>query len=70
MYRLLQVCILAHYKLKQHLIYFSYQPVPFIAGLWVNEEQNISFTLIVNDFKVKYTDMKNVKYLIDALEKE
>ena len=70
MYGLPQAGILAHQKLKQHLKTFGYEPVPFTAGLWINREQNISFTLVVDDFGVKYTDMKNVKHLIDALEME
>ena len=70
MYGLSQVGILAHQKLKKYLKPFGYEPVEFTLGLWVNKQQNILFTLVVDDFGVKYIDLKNAKHLIDALEKE
>ena len=65
-----QAGILAHKKLKKHLKPFGYEPVTFTPGLWINKEQNISFTLVVDDFGVKHVDFKNAKHLIDALEQE
>ena len=70
MHGLPQAGILAHIKLKNYLKPFGHEPVKFTPGLWVNKEQNISFTLVLDDFGVKCTDFKNAKHLIDALEKE
>ena len=68
MYSLPQAGILAHKQLKKHLKPFGYEPVTFTPGLWLNKLQNISFTLVVDDFGVKYIHEKNAKHLIDALE--
>ena len=42
------------------MVQFEYRLVPFAVGLWINKEQNILFTLVVNNFRVKYADMKNI----------
>ena len=70
MYELPQAGILAHRKLVKYLKPYGYEPVVFTPGLMVNKIQKISFALVVDDFRVKYADLKNAKHLIDALEIE
>ena len=71
MYGLPQAGRLAHDELKTHLQPYGYKPVTYTPGLWVNEKRNISFTLVVDDFGIKY-DLSNnhLKHLIYALEQK
>jgi len=71
MYGLPQAGRLAHDGLKQHLAPYGYAPVTYTPGLWVNKRRQISFTLVVDDFGIKY-DLSNnhIHHLINALEKK
>ena len=40
-----------------------------MPGLWTHETRPISFTLVVDDFGVKYTREKDVHHLMSALKK-
>lgn len=70
MYGLPQAGILANKKLVKYLRPFGYIPVPLTPGLWKHVTKPISFTLIVDDFGVKYTDKSDVLHLISALEQQ
>jgi hypothetical protein len=47
------------------------EPVTYTPGLWVNIKRKISFTLVVDDFGIKYDlSNNNLKHLIYALEQK
>jgi hypothetical protein len=54
MYGLKQAGLLANHLLQTRLAPFGYYPAQHTPGLWLNKTRPISFTLIVDDFAVKY----------------
>ena len=62
---------LAHDDLITHLQPYGYKPVTHTPGLWVNEERQISFALVVDDFGIKH-DLENhhLQHLINALKQK
>ena len=56
MYGLKQAGKLAHEDLKLHLASHRYKPIKFTLWLWRHELSRLTFTLIVDDFRVKYTN--------------
>ena len=42
--------------IKNHLAPYNYKPVTYAPGLWINTSNNITFTLIVGDFGVSYSE--------------
>jgi hypothetical protein len=60
---------IANDKLQKHLKQFGYAPVPRTPSLWKHESRPVSFTLVVDDFGVKYVDKANADHLIQALQK-
>ena len=67
MYGLPQAGKLAHDRLVEFLKPHGYIPVPFTPGLWRHTSRPISFTLVVDDFGVKYTCRKDAEHLMDSL---
>jgi hypothetical protein len=67
-YGLSQSGYLAHEDLKKNLAEFGYAPAKRTHGLWFHKTRNISFTLVVDDFGVKYVDKADALHLINALE--
>lgn len=67
MYGLKQAGILAHNELKQHLEPYGYAPVKHTPGLWRHTNDPTTFTLVVNDFGIKYTNKNQVNHLLQAL---
>jgi hypothetical protein len=39
-----------------------------IPGLWTHETRQICFTLVVNNFAIKFTKMEDAQHLIEALK--
>ena len=68
MHEFSQIGMLAHKDLKQQLASHSYTPVTFILGLWTYESHWISFTLVVNDFGIKYTSLSSLNHLLNVLK--
>jgi hypothetical protein len=64
-----QAGILANKKLKQKLAPFGYHECKNTPGLWYHETRNITFTLVVDNFGVKYVDTTNVEHLISSIKK-
>ena len=62
-----QAGILANKRLHQKLAPFGYKEHVNTPGLWYHEMRPISFTLVVNDFGVKYVNKDNVDHLIASL---
>ena len=58
---------IAYYELKKHLKPFGYAPTKQAPGMWKHSTNSIIFTLIVDDFGIKHTTMKDVTRLIQAL---
>ncbi len=63
-----QVGILENKRLRQYLAPFGYYKCINTPGLWYHETWPISFTLIVNNFGVKYIDKVEVDHLIASIE--
>jgi len=68
MYGLPQAGRLAHDELVQHLAPYGYAPVKFTPGLWTNTILGITFTLVVDDFGIKYNSLHHLHHLKAALE--
>jgi hypothetical protein len=68
MYGLPQAGILAHDRLVEHLARHGYIKTPHTAGLFRHVTRPIQFTLVVDDFGVKYTGTENAQHLIDTLQ--
>jgi hypothetical protein len=54
MYGLKQAELLANQLLQTRLAPFGYYPARHTPGLWLHKTRPISFTLVVDDFTVKY----------------
>ena len=60
---------IANDRLKAHLAHFGFVHVPRTPALWKHNTKPILFSLIVDDFGVKYTGKENSDHLIQALQK-
>ena len=67
MYGLPQAGKLAQDKLVTHLASHGYHMCPNTTCLFKHESRPIEFTLIVDDFAVMYTDIRDANHLIAAL---
>ncbi|KAL7447610.1 hypothetical protein ACHAXS_000009 [Conticribra weissflogii] len=68
MYGLPQASILANQLLKKRLAKYGYYKVPHTPGLWKHHLRPIQFTLVVDDFGIKYVNKKDAKHLLNALK--
>ena len=53
-------------KLKLHLAKFVYKPAPITPGLWQNQTYSLQFSLVVDDFGVKYERQEDITHLLDS----
>jgi hypothetical protein len=67
MYGLKQAGLLANQLLQTRLAPFGYYPVRHNPGLWLHKTRTISFTLVVDDFAVKYVGKHHAEHLRNAL---
>jgi hypothetical protein len=67
MYGLNQAGRLANQLLQTRLAPFGYYPARHTPGLWLYKTRPISFTLVVDDFAVKYVGKQHVEHLRNAL---
>ena len=70
MYRLKQEGIIAHKALIHHLAPFGYHTARHTPGLWQHETKDTIFTLVVDDFAIKYTSIDNAQDLLHALKEK
>ena len=70
MYGLLHVGKIANNRLLKHLALCKYAPVKHTPGLWQHKTRLITFTLVVDDFGIKYTDLADVNQLQNTLRKQ
>ena len=68
MYGLPHAGIIANELLEKRLNKKGYFQSTLVPGLWTHETRPISFTLVVDDFGVKYTREKDVHHLMSALK--
>jgi hypothetical protein len=68
MYGLPQAGKLAHDLLQECLVKHGYAPIPNTTCLWTHTTRPITFTLVVNDFGVKYIGKENAEHFKTALK--
>ena len=67
MYGLKQAGIMANMKLTKHLDKFGYYPVQHTIGLWRHKTRATIFTLVVEDFAIKYATHQDADHILQAL---
>jgi hypothetical protein len=67
MYGLKQAGLLANQLLQTRLAPFGYYPARHTPGLWLHKTRPILFTLIVEDFAVKYVGKHRAEHIWNAL---
>ncbi len=68
MYSLPQAGLLANELLEKCLNKHGYQQSKLVPGLWKHDTRPIRFTLVVNDFGIKYIDEEHAQHLKNALK--
>ena len=63
-----QAGILANKRLRRKLAPFGYYECVNTPGLWYHETRPITFTLVVNNFGVKYVNKADVDHLIASIK--
>jgi hypothetical protein len=63
-----QAEILANKKLKRKLALFGYRKCINTPGLWKHESRPLTFTLVVDDFGVKYEIKEDAEHLIASIK--
>jgi Reverse transcriptase (RNA-dependent DNA polymerase) len=69
MYGLKQAGRIANDQLTEFLAADGYAPVPITPGLWRHATRDITFTLVVDDFGIKYTNQDDLDHLLASLRK-
>ena len=67
MYGLKQAGIIANIELTKHLDKFGYYLVQHTPGLWRHKTCAAIFTLVVDDFAIKYATHQDADHLLQAL---
>jgi len=57
----------ANNRLVEYLAKYGYAPVPRTPALWRHNTRDITFTLCVDNFVVKYTQKTDVDQLLNAI---
>ena len=70
MYGLPQAGILANKLLKERLGKKGYYEVPHSPGLWTHTWRPITFTLVVDDFGIKYQGKEYFNHLLSTLRED
>jgi hypothetical protein len=70
MYGLPQASIIAQDLLTKQLHKAGYQQSKVTSGYWRHEWRPISFTLVVDNFGVKYINKTNVNHLTSVLSQD
>jgi hypothetical protein len=69
MYVLKQSGLLSNHLLQTRLAPFGYYPARHIPGLWLHKMRPIAFSIVVDDFAVKYVGKQHTYHLQNALLK-
>ena len=70
MYGLPQSGLIAQQLLEKRLNAHGYQQSGLVDGLWTHDWRPISFSLVVDDFGVKYVGEEHAKHLVSVLEQD
>ena len=57
-------------RLVKVLAEHGYRPDPHTNGLFVHDTNYIQFSLVIDDFGIKYTDKKDAQPVVAALSAE
>jgi hypothetical protein len=68
MYGLPQAGRIANDRLTAFLAPYGYGPVPITPGLWKHDSRDLTFSLVVDDFGVKYTKKEDADHLMTTLK--
>ena len=68
MYGLPEAGQIANDQLQQHLETYAYCHSKITNGLWTHVTTTTAFTLVVDDFRVRYTSTENIHHLLNALK--
>ena len=68
MYGIPQAGNFSNDKLKLHLEKFGYGQTPVTPSLWRHQIHPLQFSLVVDDFGIKYERQEYITHLIDALK--
>ena len=68
MYGLQQSGRIAHLDLVKHLEPHGYYPSKQTPGLWFHKTKPIVFTLVVDNFGIKYMKKEHIDHLLKAVE--
>jgi hypothetical protein len=66
-YGLKQAGLLSNQLIQTRLAPFGYYPARHTPGIWLHKTQPISFTLVVDDFAVKYVGKHHAEHLRNSL---
>jgi hypothetical protein len=67
MYGFKQAGLLANQLLQKRLASLGYYPARLTPGLWLHKTRPIAFSLIVDNFAVKYVGKHHAEHLRNAL---
>jgi hypothetical protein len=67
MYGLKQLVLIANQLLQNRLADLGYYPARHTPGLWLHKRRPIAFSLIVDNFAVKYVVKKHADNLINVM---
>jgi hypothetical protein len=68
MYGLNQASILGFNQIKSHFTTHDYAPCTYTPGLWTHFTRNVTFSLVVDNFCIKYINHNAAIHLLTALE--
>jgi hypothetical protein len=68
MYGLPQAGLIAQELLEQQLSKVGYSQSKIIPGLWTHETRQTCFTLVIDNFAIKFTKMEDAQHSIEALK--
>ena len=68
MYGLPQAGKIANDKLKLHRYKFGYKPASITPGIWRHQTCTLQFSLVGDDFGIKYERQEYITHLLDALK--
>ena len=68
MYGLKQAVIIAHKALIHNLAPFGYHTARHTPVIWQHETRDTIFSLVVDDFAIKYTSLENAQHLLNSIK--
>ena len=70
MYEFKQAGIIANQELVKYMAPFGYHTVQHTPGLWVHDNRNTIFSLVVDDFFFQYSSMKDSNHFLNAIREK